>query len=52
MEVYNILQSEGFENKKDCVLVRVENFNNLRKIYPNYFIDIDEFNEIIESYIN
>lgn len=34
------------------LLVSIENLKNLKKVYPNYFLDAREFVTTIEKYIN
>lgn len=51
-EIYDSIEQTNAENKIDAVLVRVESFETLRKAYPNYFSDIDEFVNIVKSYLN
>ena len=36
----------------NVVSVSVENLKNLKKAYPNYFLDAREFVTTIEKYIN
>ena len=44
------LKSLGENN--NVVLVSIENLKNLKKVYPNYFLDAREFVTTIEKYIN
>ncbi|MBR2666611.1 MAG: hypothetical protein IKD96_00430 [Oscillospiraceae bacterium] len=37
---------------EDIVLVSTASFNMLKKAYPNYFADINEFIELIDSFVN
>ena len=49
--IYNSIESTRAESKIDAVLVQVSSFNVLRSAYPNYFSDISEFINIVESYL-
>ena len=37
---------------EDIVLVSTASFNMLKKAYPNYFTDINEFIELVDSFVN
>ncbi|SFX76684.1 RelA/SpoT domain-containing protein [Ruminococcus sp. XPD3002] len=50
-ELYNKLERHKNEAQMDAVLVRVSSFETLRSAYPNYFSDINEFVNIIKSYL-
>lgn len=50
-EIYNSIERTRAESKIDAVLVRVSSFSELKKAYPNYFSDIEEFVSIIKSYL-
>ena len=50
-EIYNSIEATRAETKIDAVLVRVASFNALRKAYPNYFSDIEEFVKLVKSYL-
>ena len=39
------------KEKKNVVLVSVEDLKNLKKAYPNYFLDAGSFIRTIEKYI-
>lgn len=49
--IYNLIESTSAESKIDAVLVRVSSFKELKKAYPNYFSDIEEFVSIVKSYL-
>lgn len=48
---YNDIEKSRDPQKTDAVLVRVTSFNSLRLAYPNYFSDIGDFVNKVESYI-
>ena len=48
---YNSIEGTRAESKIDAVLVQVSSFNLLRSAYPNYFSDIAEFIDLVESYL-
>lgn len=50
-KTYNSIESTRAESKIDAVLVRVSSFKELKKAYPNYFSDIEEFVNIVKSYL-
>lgn len=50
--VYNSIESTRAESKIDAVLVRVSSFKELKIAYPNYFSDIQEFVDVVESYLS
>ena len=37
------------QNKIDTVLVSVKSFDNLKAAYPNYFVDISDFLNILKN---
>ncbi|WP_295724629.1 hypothetical protein [uncultured Leptotrichia sp.] len=45
-------EREYKEDTNNVVSVSVENLKNLRKAYPNYFLDAREFVTTIGKYIN
>ena len=49
--IYSSIESTRAESKIDAVLVQVSSFKMLRSAYPNYFSDIEEFVDIVESYL-
>lgn len=49
--VYTQIESTRAESKIDAVLVRVSSFQMLKSAYPNYFYDIEEFINIVKSYL-
>lgn len=49
--VYSSIESKKANTKIDAVLVRVSSFQVLQSAYPNYFMDIAEFIEIVKSYL-
>lgn len=50
-ELYSQIEKTRAENKIDAVLVRAESFNDLKKAYPNYFADINEFVIRVKNYL-
>lgn len=50
-ELYSNIENAKTESNIDAVLVRVDSIQALRRAYPNYFSDIGEFVNIIQSYI-
>lgn len=48
VNAYNKMESE-FLGKIDTVLVSVKSFDTLKTAYPNYFIDISEFLDILRT---
>ena len=51
-ETYNLIEKSRGEAKIDAVLVRVSSFSDLKRAYPNYFLDIGEFIDIVEEYLD
>lgn len=49
--IYSKIESNRYESKIDAVLVRATSFQTLRAAYPNYFLDIGEFVDIIKEYL-
>lgn len=49
--IYNAIESSQAETNVDAVLVRVSSFKELKKAYPNYFSDIEEFITIVKTYL-
>ena len=45
------LAEKNRETDEDIVLVSTASFNMLKKAYPNYFTDINEFIELMDSFI-
>jgi len=41
----------GFQRKIDTVLVSVKSFSELKEAYPNYFVDISEFLDVLKNTI-
>lgn len=50
--IYSQIESQRSETKIDAVLVRAASFQTLRAAYPNYFLDIGEFVDIIKEYLS
>lgn len=48
---YANIESSRNENKIDAVLVRASSIKGLKIAYPNYFADIHEFIDIVNSYL-
>lgn len=46
------LAEKNREADEDIVLVSTASFNMLKKAYPNYFTDINEFITLIDSFLN
>lgn len=51
-EEYSQIENGRAESKIDAVLVRATSFQTLRAAYPNYFLDIGEFVDMIEEYLS
>ncbi len=50
-EMYNSIEIDREEKKRDAVLVRVASFSILRKAYPNYFSDISNFVKFVTLHL-
>ena len=50
-KTYANIESSRNENKIDAVLVRASSIKGLKIAYPNYFADIHEFIDIVNSYL-
>ncbi len=50
-DVYNSVERSMKDTNLDAVLVRVSSIDMLRKAYPNYFMDIEEFVTIVKSHL-
>lgn len=50
-KIYSQIENGKEQTGVDAVLVRVDSFQILRKAYPNYFTDIGEFVEIVQSHL-
>lgn len=48
---YNTIENSGSGSQEDSVLVRASSMADVRAAYPNYFLDINEFVERVESYL-
>ena len=51
-EEYNIIESQKNIKNIDAVLVRAGSIADVRKAYPNYFMDMSEFVKRIKKYID
>jgi ppGpp synthetase/RelA/SpoT-type nucleotidyltranferase len=51
---YSVAEKKAKDSKlnKDIVLVEADTTKELRKAYPNYFLDTKEFLSILENYLN
>lgn len=49
--VYSQIESTRAESQIDAVLVRVASFQTLKAAYPNYFLDIGEFIDMVKEYL-
>lgn len=50
---YNKIEEEtSNDDNINVVLASADSFNNLRAAYPNYFVDISQFIEKVDKYIN
>lgn len=50
--IYNKIEEKTSNDNINVVLVSADSFNNLRAAYPNYFVDISQFIEKVDKYIN
>lgn len=50
--MYSQIESNRSEAKIDAVLVRATSFKALKAAYPNYFLDIGEFVDIVREYLS
>lgn len=50
--MYSQIESNRSETKIDAVLVRATSFQSLKAAYPNYFLDIGEFVDIVTEYLS
>lgn len=49
--MYTQIENAHFQEQIDAVLVQASSFDVLRKAYPNYFADIGEFVQRVETYL-
>ena len=49
---YNMIENDKQYSNIDAVLVQVSTFSTLRAAYPNYFLDIGEFIDKVNYYLN
>lgn len=49
---YSRIENICLKSKEDAVLVRASSFQALRNAYPNYFLDIGEFIDIVHEYLS
>lgn len=49
--MYDHLEQKRDGKPLDIVMVRAKSYSMVKKAYPNYFMDIGEFVEIVEKYI-
>lgn len=50
-DLYDILENRNREKPLDIVLVRADSYSTVKAAYPNYFLDIGEFIELVEGYL-
>lgn len=51
-EMYNRLENFVKDGKSATVLVSVSDYKELRDAYPSYFLDMDDFNNRLNRYLN
>lgn len=51
-KAYNKIENEKKNSKIDCVLVSASSYETLIKAYPNYFLDVSKFLEVIKNILN
>lgn len=49
--MYDDLESNKGEKPLDIVLVRAASFSAVREAYPNYFLDMGEFVDLVSDYL-
>lgn len=49
--MYSQIEGTRAESQIDAVLVRASSFKTLKAAYPNYFLDIGEFVDIVSDYL-
>lgn len=49
--VYDLLESNRANKPLDIVMVRAASYNTVKAAYPNYFLDIGEFINLVEGYL-
>lgn len=50
-KAYNAIEESSIGKPIDSVLVRASSVNDVRKAYPNYFLDIGEFVNMVQEYL-
>ena len=50
--VYSQIENNHQSATSDAVLVRASSFQTLKNAYPNYFLDIGEFVDIVSEYLS
>lgn len=48
---YNAIEGMSKDQPVDAVLVRATSMSTVRTAYPNYFLDIAEFVELLKEYL-
>ena len=48
---YDLLEQERNKKPLDIVMVRAKSYGMVKQAYPNYFMDIGEFVDLVEEYI-
>ncbi len=48
---YNAIEESSIGKPVDSVLVRASSINAVRAAYPNYFLDIGEFIDLVTEYL-
>ncbi len=49
---YNRLESIVKDGENAVVLVSVSDFRDLKEAYPSYFLDMEDFNNVLTTYLN
>ena len=49
--IYDYLEEKCRDTPLDIVLVRASSYNTVKAAYPNYFMDIGEFVDIVSQYL-
>lgn len=50
-ELYDLLEEKRGDDPLDIVLVRASSYSAVKAAYPNYFMDIGEFVDIVTNYL-
>lgn len=49
--LYDSLECQRGDKPLDIVMVRAASYSTVKAAYPNYFLDIGEFIELVEEYL-